>query len=253
MKMQGNTILVAGGASGIGRGLAELLCRLGNEVIIFGAPAQAMDAIVQANPGMQSVALDLSDPWSVAGFAEQLGATHPNLDMFVNISIAFPVKYLPGLHALLDDDDTHQALEAQRLGVQQLTGALLPRFRKRARGSVMNVSVGPASWPQAAPPLAPSLREAMDGVVNACTLSVRKRWASACIEVIDVSPSAERTSDTAARAAHAMPLPEFVSSVANLLAEGLQEEAAMARLMALCPVPAPEARETSDGLVSEAY
>ncbi|MBW8844651.1 MAG: SDR family NAD(P)-dependent oxidoreductase [Burkholderiales bacterium] len=252
MKMQGNTILVAGGASGIGRGLAELLGRLGNEVIIFGAAAPAMDGVMPAHPGMQAIALDLSDPWSVAGFVEQLGATRPSLNMLVNVSIAFSVKHLPGLHALLDDDDTLQALEAQRLGIQHLTGALLPRLRNQAGGAVMNVSVGPASWPQAAPPLAPSPRDGMDDGVNACILSVRKRWASACIEVIDVSPGGERTSRMPARAAHAMPLPEFVSRVANLLAEGLQEEAATARLRALWPAPKPLARKTSVGFISEA-
>lgn len=253
MKMQGNTILVAGGASGIGRGLAELLCRLGNEVVIFGAPAQAMEGVVRANRGMQSIALDLSDPWSVAGFAEQLGATHPCLNMFVNISIAFPVNHLPGMHALLDDDDTQQALEARRLGIQHLTGALLPRLRKQARGSVLNVSVGPASWPQAAPPLAPSLRGAMDGGVNASTLSVRKRWASACIEVVDLGAGSGRASPTPASTARAVPMPEFISGVASLLAEGLHEEATTARLRALWPAPEPLARETSDGLVSQAY
>ncbi|MBW8893110.1 MAG: SDR family NAD(P)-dependent oxidoreductase [Burkholderiales bacterium] len=215
MKMQGNTILVAGGASGIGRGLAELLGRLGNEVIIFGAAAPAMDGVMPAHPGMQAIALDLSDPWSVAGFVEQLGATRPSLNMLVNVSIAF-------------------------------------RLRNQAGGAVMNVSVGPASWPQAAPPLAPSPRDGMDDGVNACILSVRKRWASACIEVIDVSPGGERTSRMPARAAHAMPLPEFVSRVANLLAEGLQEEAATARLRALWPAPKPLARKTSVGFISEA-
>lgn len=255
MKMQGNTILVAGGASGIGRGLAELLGRLGNEVIIFEAAAPAMDEVMPAHPGMQAIALDLSDPWSVAGFVEQLGATRPSLNMLVNVSIAFPVKHLPGLHALLGDDDTLQALEAQRLGIQHLTGALLPRLRNQAGGAVMNVSVGPASWPQAAPPLAPSLRDVMDDGVNASTLSVRKRWASACIEVVDLSAGSERASPTpagTAGTAGAMMLPEFISSVASLLAEGLQEEAATARLRALWPAPKPLARKTSVGFISEA-
>lgn len=256
MRMQGNTLLVAGGASGIGRGLAELLCRLGNEVLIFDAQPGAAQAVAQANPGMRAVDLDLANPWSVAGFAEQVTATCPGLNMLVNIAIAFPVRYLPGLHALLDDDDSYERLEAHRLGMQQLTGALLPHFRKRAHSAVLNVSAGPLL----APPNARRLRRldspVFEGGLSACVMSVRKRWASACIDVIDVAlPSrAERMSPGPASQPHGVPRADFLSSVAHLLAEGLHEAAALARLQALWPQAQPTARKTrDDDLVSEVY
>ena len=245
MKMQGNTILIAGGASGIGRGLAELLCRLGNEVIVFDATPGAAEALARSHAGMKAVDLDLSCPWAVAGFAEQVGATHPGLNMLVNVAIAFPVRHLPGLHALLDDDDTPQRQEAYRLGVQQLTGTLLPRFRQQACGAVMNVSVGPALLPSNSSPGLPTMRDAMDGGIQACAVSVRKRWASATIEVINVSSPAR------GQGAGGVPLAEFVSNVAHLLAEGLHEETAIARLRSMWPATRPAVRQARDDLVSE--
>jgi len=237
MQMQRNTILVAGGTRGIGRGLAELLCRMGNEVLVFDSEPRQAQATARATPGIRVVTLDLADPWSVAGFCEQVAATCPGLNVLVNIAIAFPVRQLPGLESLLHGDDTHQKAQALELGTQHLTGALLTHFRRRGRGSLMNVSVGPVLGPPR------SRRLELDGAARTCAVSVTKRWARASIELTDVGVAAPAGALDAAARGPAMWSAQWLSSVAHLLAEGLQEDAALDRLRALCPVPEPAARE----------
>lgn len=234
MDMQGNTILVTGGSSGIGLALAELLHRLGNEVLVPDGPPA---------PGLRCVDLDLSDPWSVAGFSERMAANCPGLNMLVNVAVCFPARQLPGMRALLHDDRTAETLEARRLGLQHLTGALLPHWRKRAHGSVMNICVSSAWGP---PQGRPAALQATQAGTHAFAMTVSRRQVSACIDVMDVARGAAAGRMPSAAAARGLPRAQFIACVARLLAEGLHEAVLAERLRALWPAPRPVARPGRD-------
>ena len=72
MKLSGNTILITGGGSGIGRGLAEALHRRKNHLIIAGRRKDRLMEVATVNPGIAWVELNIEDPASISTVAAKL-------------------------------------------------------------------------------------------------------------------------------------------------------------------------------------
>ena len=84
MQLKHNTILITGGGTGIGRGLAQAFHALGNQVIISGRTQKFLDATTAENPGMKSLTVDMADPASIRSFAATLANDFPSLNVLIN-------------------------------------------------------------------------------------------------------------------------------------------------------------------------
>src|SRR5581483_4571599 len=84
MQIQGNTILITGGTSGIGRGLAEAFHQRGNQVIITRRRQFRLKEMCHHHPGMVSYVLDVTSPESIQSVARAVLAECPKLNCVIN-------------------------------------------------------------------------------------------------------------------------------------------------------------------------
>lgn len=213
MKISGNTILITGGGSGIGRALAETLHARGNKVVIAGRREAALDAVTAANPGMESMLLDIQDAADIAAFARQAIERFPSLNATINNAGIMKPENAPAADNLPIAEET---IATNLLGPIRLTTALLPHFLKQPRATVLTVSSGLAFVPLAATPTYSATKAA----IHSWSAALREQLKNTSVEVIEIAPPYVQTELLGPHQAvdpAAMPLTDFISEVMTIL------------------------------------
>lgn len=212
MNLTGNTILITGGGTGIGRGLAEQLHKLGNQIVIAGRRKNALDETTAANPGMKSLILDIEDPAAIRSFSAQAVASFPALNVLVNnAGIMRPENLLAQPSDLADAEAT---ITTNLLGPIRLTAALLPHLQKQPHAAIVNVSSGLAFLPLALTPTYCATKAA----IHSYTESLRYQLRGTQIEVLELIPPYVATYlMDGADDPRAMPLDKFIAEVMQIL------------------------------------
>jgi len=212
MKMTGNTILITGGGSGIGRALAESFHVLGNQVILAGRRTQALDETASQNAGMASFTLDIRDPAAIRSFAAQVAERFPKLNVLINNSGIMRVEnFRTQQDGLADAEST---IATNLLGPLRLTAALLGVLQKQPHSTVMNVSSGLAFVPLAYTPTYCATKAA----IHSYTQSLRFQLRNSTTEVLELIPPYVATDLLNGRSdPRAMPLDAFIAEVMEIL------------------------------------
>ena len=218
MQMAGNTILVTGGGTGIGRGLAEAFHRLGNQVIIAARRREPLQAVAETSPGVQTMSLDQGDPADIRRFAIEVTDRYPELNVVINNAGIQRVEDLttggPGT--------AEQTIAINLLGPIRLTAALLPSLLARSRASIVNVTSGLAFMPSALTPTYCATKAAL----HSYTQSLRFQLRETSVQVIEIIPPQVQTALQGDRGfdPRAMLLDEYIAETMTLLQTQPQAE-----------------------------
>jgi short-subunit dehydrogenase involved in D-alanine esterification of teichoic acids len=215
MKMTGNTILITGGTSGIGLGLALRLHEVGNKVIVAGRRKELLDEITTEHPGIDALVLDVANPDSIARARESVAASHPGLNVLVN-NAGIMLR-----ENLLDPADLPVAedhVTVNLLGTIRMTYAFLPLLAGKDDAVVMNVSSALAFVPYPSTPTYSATKAALHSFSE--SLRSQLTGADAGVQVIEMVPPGVRTTLLGQQDNdHAMPLDDFLTQTLDLLRE----------------------------------
>ncbi|MCJ1697369.1 oxidoreductase [Rathayibacter caricis DSM 15933] len=209
MNLTGNTILITGGTSGIGLGLALRLHESGNTVIVAGRRTALLDAITAEHPGIHGIELDVSDTDSLARAKASIEADHPELNVLINNAGIMRQE------SVLDPADVRVAedhIAVNLLGTIRATYAFLPTLLGKEGAAVLNVTSALAFVPFPTTPTYSATKAALHSFTDA----LRVQLAESGVQVVEIVPPGVQT-DLFGPNEHALPLDDFLTELLGLL------------------------------------
>lgn len=240
MKIRNSTILITGGGSGIGLGLAEELRKLDNHIIVAGRSKEKLRHA--ESMGMKTYEVDMSNHASILSLAKKVTHDFPKLNVVVqNAGMMKSETFQVGNNSTIQDE----TIATNLLGPMRLTDALLPHLLTQDAATIMTVTSGLAFLPLAFCPTYSATKAAL----HSYTQSLRYQLKNTSVDVIELVPPYVQTSLTGEHQAsdpNAMPLKDYIAEVMQILVDNPKtSEILVKRVMAL-RLSAESGRENQD-------
>jgi uncharacterized oxidoreductase len=189
LDIDGNTVLITGGATGIGFALAEKFVRAGSEVIVCGRRKSKLEAAKRRLPALNIRLCDVSAEPDRKGLLHWTAARFPSLNTLINNagiqrSIDFKSPTAAKLPSFKDDE-----VNINLAAPIRLCALFTPRLLRRNKAAIVNISSGLAFVPMAMTPVYCATKAA----IHSFTLSLRHQLRNTSVRVFEAAPP---TTDT---------------------------------------------------------
>ena len=187
MTISGNTVLITGGATGIGFAMAEFFLEAGNEVIICGRREERLLAAQKNHPDFHFRVSDVAEDSDRRTLVEWVNTKFSNLNILVNnAGVQRDIDFTKGVAEFLaGENEITTNLESPIV----LSGLFIPLLTGKKESAIINVSSGLGFVPAARMPVYSATKAGM----HAFSLALRQQLAKTGIRVFEVVPPAVDT------------------------------------------------------------
>jgi uncharacterized oxidoreductase len=186
MKLEGRTILITGGTSGIGFEMATQLIARRNTVLITGRDRRKLEEAKSALPDVHIFQSDASKPEDIQALRQRVTAEFPACDTLINNAGIMRNLNVNEPRSLTD---VTRELDINLNGPVQMVQEFLPHLKSRPNALIVNVSSGLAFVPF---PLSPIYSAAKAGM-HAFTRCLRVQLKGSNVTVVELAPPGVET------------------------------------------------------------
>jgi uncharacterized oxidoreductase len=185
--MSGNTVLITGGATGIGYAMAESFLSAGNEVIICGRREERLLAARENHPDLHIKVSNIAEESDRRKLVDWVTGRFSSLNVLVNnAGIQRDIDFTKGAAEFLaGESEITINLEAPIV----LSGLFIPHLTGKKGAAIVNVTSGLGFVPAARMPVYSATKAGM----HAFSMALRHQVMKAGIKVFEVVPPAVDT------------------------------------------------------------
>lgn len=182
MKISDRTVLVTGGTSGIGLGIAEAFQKSNNKVIICGRDGEKLSRVKEKFPDIVTISCDVGEVQQREKLAEEVLSRFPDLDILVNnAGIQRYIDLKKGYSELKSGEDE---IAINFTSVVDLTALFIEHLMKRPSAAVINVSSGLGFMPMQNTPVYSATKSA----IHTYSIVLRQQLKDTSVKVIEIVP-----------------------------------------------------------------
>lgn len=193
MNIHGNTILITGATSGIGKELLRQFYEAGNNIIATSGNAQNLATLNQQFQAITTLLCDLADPIAVQSLISTCLSQHPDINMLINnAGIQENYNWREEKEGIIKIE---REIRINLTSPLQITYGLLPLLLSKQEAAIINVSSGLALAPKKSAPIYCATKAA----VHTATKALRYQLENSPVKVFEILPALVDTPMTQGR------------------------------------------------------